>query len=98
MGTSGLAGTAASCRQSRAHSASTPAAMYPSRPMRLRALQQAQEGRQVLVDLVVLLQELGVRLAVQELHVRALLAHGLGEGGLLAHLLAGFLQPGQDRL
>src|SRR3972149_903669 len=61
----------------------------PAMPSRLitaaripSALEQPEVAREVVVELVVALQELGVRLAVQEAHGRALLGHVLGELGL----------------
>src|SRR5262245_48800567 len=71
----------------------------PAMPSRLRptlALQQAEVLGQGLVEVVVLLEEGAVRLAVAEGDERALLGHVLGELGLRGRLLTRALELPDD--
>src|SRR3972149_4793502 len=96
-------GTSAGCGSPResARSPRLPARQtspaQPSRPStEALPLEKAEILGELPVQIVELLLVLGVRLPVQVPHLRALLLHGLGEGGLLAGLGAGRVQLGHD--
>src|SRR5688572_31068540 len=97
-------GTSAGCGSPRdVHSRKSEPARQtiPATPSRLRptlTLQQTEILRQRLVEVVVVLEEAGVALAIQEADEGALLGHVLGELRLARRLLARALDRKSTRL
>src|SRR5918992_916084 len=96
MGTSAGCGSVRETHKRSSEPARHASPAMPSRPSVILSLQQPEIARQRLVEVVVLLEEGRVRVAIEVADEGALLGHVLGELRLARRLLAGIGQLRDD--
>src|SRR5688500_19936717 len=95
MGTIGWVVSPSVAQKRKRLAATTTSPVYPSRPTGAEpgsALEHAEILREILVQRVVVAQEIGVLLRIEEMHERALCLHRVGETRFLRRGRAGRAQ------